>query len=271
MARQRLHIEHQLACLEHIHATMVVQQRPQLPTQRGQAACTHRQQIDQGLAALQRAGQRLPLRPFNGLRLILGNKDVTIGSIPRRNLVPPPQLPRDTPGLDILHPVEIGVFPGLRHKVRASLAHRGNGRLCKALRISEPLVRQHRFDNNLRTVTEGLHDLVVLDEGNGIAFLVHRHDGKALGGDVRNHLLARLKPVQSAILVGNQIDAVNDVLMGQNTGRYNGGSLFGTICIGFTIIAQCCLHIHQPVAWNAVALGNLIVVEVMGTGNLNRA
>src|SRR3546814_1917051 len=62
------------------------------------------------------------LRP--GLLLILGDEDIAVAVVPRRNLVPPPKLTADAPGLDVLHPVEIGLGPGFRHKAGFAAAHR---------------------------------------------------------------------------------------------------------------------------------------------------
>jgi hypothetical protein len=51
-------------------------------------------------------------------RLLFGFGDeyLAVGPIPRRNLVTPPELARNAPGLDIFHPLEVGFFPVLRHE-----------------------------------------------------------------------------------------------------------------------------------------------------------
>src|SRR3546814_17886718 len=50
-----------------------------------------------------------------GLRFLFGfgDEDATVFGIPRRNPVPPPQLPRAAPRTDIIHSVEEGLFPRL--------------------------------------------------------------------------------------------------------------------------------------------------------------
>src|SRR3546814_5702471 len=65
-----------------------------------------------GIARQRRIGASL--RP--SLLLILGDEDIAVAVVPRRNLVPPPKLTADAPGLAVLHPVEIGPGPGFRHK-----------------------------------------------------------------------------------------------------------------------------------------------------------
>src|SRR5262249_29093697 len=44
--------------------------------------------------------------------------------IPSGDLVPPPQLTRNTPRLDILHPIEIGFLPVLRDERSTALTNR---------------------------------------------------------------------------------------------------------------------------------------------------
>ena len=58
------------------------------------------------------------------LGLGLGDEDLAVRAVPGRDLVAPPELARDAPGLDVLHPVEIGLLPVLRHEDGAALAHR---------------------------------------------------------------------------------------------------------------------------------------------------
>ncbi len=48
------------------------------------------------------------------LFLSLLDEDLTIRAIPGGDLMAPPELARNAPGLDVLHPLEIGLFPVLR-------------------------------------------------------------------------------------------------------------------------------------------------------------
>ena len=46
------------------------------------------------------------------------DEDIAVFGIPGRNVMAPPELARDAPGLDVLQPVEIGLLPILRHEDR---------------------------------------------------------------------------------------------------------------------------------------------------------
>jgi hypothetical protein len=56
--------------------------------------------------------------------LISATIDRAVRVVPSRDPVPPPQLPRDAPGLDVLHPVEEGLFPALSARSRCAVSHR---------------------------------------------------------------------------------------------------------------------------------------------------
>ena len=60
--------------------------------------------------------------PARRARLVLGDEDLAVGPVPGRDPMAPPQLARDAPGLDVLHPVEIGGLPILRHEARCGRA-----------------------------------------------------------------------------------------------------------------------------------------------------
>jgi hypothetical protein len=65
-----------------------------------------------------------------------GDKHLAVRAVPGRDLMAPPQLARDAPGLDVLHPLEIGLFPVLRHEHRVALAHAFNRRLGQLLALT---------------------------------------------------------------------------------------------------------------------------------------
>ena len=93
------------------------------------------------------AGQRhrfsvVSLRGGQSLRLGLLHEDPAVRRVPGRNLVPPPELAGDAPGLNVAHPLEVDVFPLLRHEDGAPLLHRVDAGLRQRLGIAEPLVRQ---------------------------------------------------------------------------------------------------------------------------------
>src|SRR5207237_392178 len=54
----------------------------------------------------------------DGLLLGLSDEHLAVGTVPGRDLMAPPQLARDAPGLDVLHPLEIGLLPVARHERR---------------------------------------------------------------------------------------------------------------------------------------------------------
>src|SRR5437764_14728029 len=64
----------------------------------------------------------------------------------------PPKLAGDTPGLDILHPLEIGLFPVLRHEVRCATPHRLACRLRNRVGVDIPLVGQKGLDDDARAI-----------------------------------------------------------------------------------------------------------------------
>ena len=61
-------------------------------------------------------GERLGQR----LVLALGDEHLVVRPVPGRDLVSPPDLARDAPRLDVLHPVEIRLLPVLRHEAGAA-------------------------------------------------------------------------------------------------------------------------------------------------------
>ena len=67
---------------------------------------------------------------------------------PNRNLVPPPQLARDAPGFDVLKPMEIHLFVLFGQDLDITIAHGVDGRLHNFRGLDEPLIGQHRLDND---------------------------------------------------------------------------------------------------------------------------
>ena len=90
---------------------------------------------------------------------------------------------RDTPWLDILHPVEVGFFPRLRHDIetaiRLALAGGLDGWLGKRFGVDIPLVGQPRLNHLARTVAKGCLD-------DAVFYLFKQ----AQGVQCRNHHLA---------------------------------------------------------------------------------
>ena len=69
-----------------------------------------------------------------------------------REPVPPPQLARDAPRPDVLHPLEVDARPAVRVKADAPVAHRRDRRLREAIHAHEPLQRDQRLDARARAV-----------------------------------------------------------------------------------------------------------------------
>ena len=150
-----------------------------------------------------------------------------IEPVPDRDLVAPPELARDAPGLDVLEPVVIGLLARLGDDLGAPVAHRVEGGANDLLGIDEPLVGEHRLDDHLGAVAERLHDRLVLDEGLidldlFAAFRIDLGDRvshrEPLGVDLFDHLFARLEPVEPAQIVGHQVQRV-DFLSGEGGAR----------------------------------------------------
>ncbi len=64
----------------------------------------------------------------------------------------PPELARDAPGLDVLHPVEIGLLPVLGHEHGAARAHGVDGAHRERLGVHVPLVGEERLEHGGRAV-----------------------------------------------------------------------------------------------------------------------
>ena len=105
--------------------------------------------------------------------------------------MPPPELPADAPRLDVLHPVEEGLLPRLRHDLDPARSHRLDRGLGQRRGVDIPLVGQPRLDHHARAVAVWRLDRprlgVVLDP-----FLVDVRDQHALVLQLRDHRLARL-------------------------------------------------------------------------------
>ena len=98
-----------------------------------------------------------------GLGLLHGDEDLAVRSVPGRDLMAPPELARDAPGLDVAHPLEVGRGPLLRHEDGLALLHRGDGGLGELGRVDVPLIRQPGLDDHIRPVAMGHRQVMRLD------------------------------------------------------------------------------------------------------------
>ena len=141
------------------------------------------------LVARERLGPAVVLRRLHlGLCLGRGDEDLAVGAVPRRDAMAPPELARDAPGLDVAHPLEIGVLPPRGHEADAAGLHRFDRGLGEGLGIDVPLVGQPRLDDRARAVAVG----------HGVDVRLHLLD-QALGLQIGKHARARLHPVEAAI------------------------------------------------------------------------
>ena len=98
---------------------------------------------------------------FARCRFVFGDVGVAVGVIPGGDAVPPPELARDAPVLQVFHPVVVGVFPVVRHEFDAAIAHgveRGLGEFGHAFvagQVHEPLVGEVGLDDDAAAVAVG--------------------------------------------------------------------------------------------------------------------
>ena len=82
----------------------------------------------------------------------LGDEDLAVRPVPRRNLMTPPDLPGNAPRLDIVHPVEERRFPLRRHEHGLAFAHRRDRRLRQRLGVDVPLIGEKRLEHRAGAV-----------------------------------------------------------------------------------------------------------------------
>ncbi len=87
---------------------------------------------------------------------------------PRRDAMSPPQLPRDAPVMDVVHPVQIHLPVVFRNDRDLAGLHRGNRLLRQRLDLDEPLRRKPRLDDRSRAVALTERNRVVLRARRGI-------------------------------------------------------------------------------------------------------
>ena len=67
----------------------------------------------------------------------------------------PPELARDAPRLDVLHPAEELLAPALGHELHAAVARRRDRRLGELLGVGVPLLGQERLDRHAAAIAVG--------------------------------------------------------------------------------------------------------------------
>ncbi len=86
-------------------------------------------------------------------------------AMPRRNPMPPPELPRNAPVVNVVHPLEIGLLVHLRRKANVLFAHSLFGLVRQRLNLDKPLRREPRLH----------HRLAAVAEPHGVRMVLHRH------------------------------------------------------------------------------------------------
>src|SRR5215207_5710313 len=70
-----------------------------------------------------------------------------VGTVPHGDAMSPPQLAADTPILDVLQPVEIGLLKTLGYDLDAPISHSFQRGFCQRFDRHEPLRGDHRLDD----------------------------------------------------------------------------------------------------------------------------
>src|SRR5690606_17866541 len=91
-------------------------------------------------------------RRLAGLVLGQRDEDFTVGPVPRRYLVPPPELPRYAPRLYVPEPFEVRILPEFGDESDPALFDGRDGRLGELLGVHVPLLRKPGLDNYSRPV-----------------------------------------------------------------------------------------------------------------------
>ena len=122
------------------------------------------------------------------LGFVAADVDVARVVVPGRDAVTPPQLPRDAPILNVVHPLEIGLAPVLGHELDATVLDGCDRGLGERLRAHVPLVGQQRLDDDAAAIAARNHRRVIGDSLE-----------EPLRVEIRDDALARLEPVEPAV------------------------------------------------------------------------
>ncbi len=86
---------------------------------------------------------------------VVANIDVVLVIKPCRYSVPPPELPADTPVLDISHPGEIGVLPVFRNELDVTVLHGLDRRFGQGFYRNVPLIGEIGLYDHSAAITAG--------------------------------------------------------------------------------------------------------------------
>jgi hypothetical protein len=94
----------------------------------------------------------------------------------------------DAPGLDVFHPLEVGLFPVLGYELGSAIADRGHGWLSQFGGVAIPLFGQPRLDGDARTVAVG----------NGVEVILDLFE-QALGFEIGDDAFAGFETVEAVV------------------------------------------------------------------------
>ena len=99
-----------------------------------------------------------------GANFFFGTANIHIALIviPGGDPVPPPELARNTPVLNVTHPGEVHVFVLLRYKLNAAIFNRRNGFVSQRLGFDVPLIGQVRLNDHPGAIATRHFEFVVI-------------------------------------------------------------------------------------------------------------
>jgi hypothetical protein len=119
--------------------------------------------------------------------------------VPGGNPMPPPELARDAPVLDVPHPVPIGADPVRRHELHRTALHQFQPARGELLHPHEPLVGEIGLDHLSGAIAARHLQLVLL-----------LLDQQARGFQIRKNDLSSLVAIQSPDVCRDQVDVVGE-------------------------------------------------------------
>jgi hypothetical protein len=111
-----------------------------------------------------------------------------IEAMERGDAVAPPELTRDAPVADVVHPFEVGLRPVLRHDLDAAGFDGGDRLFGERLHADEPLLRDQRLDDGFAAVA--------LSDGKDVGLDL---DEDAGGFEIGDDAAASLEAVEAGI------------------------------------------------------------------------
>ena len=115
----------------------------------------------------------------------------------------PPELTADTPVLDVLQPVAIGVLVLLRIELDVIVHHRREGDVGKVLHLEEPLCRELWLDRHIGTLRETHLIIIVLN-------LLHQTGVLKVDGNLLAHIHAVHAYIETCCLADGTV-VVEDI------------------------------------------------------------